>query len=295
MGSRAVVIVCKDEGVAMSRFGVLTPSLGVVYTRTGRRFFGDEALEQQLLTRIQQAAERSGLWDELNTDWLCLDCELMPWSAKAQELLRDQYAPVGTAARHALSAERDVITRAMRHAAGLGDVAAEMDIRLQGVEAYTREYRQYCWPVNSLAELKLAPFHLLATEGAVHTDKPHTWHMETLGHLCADDDLLLKTPFRLVTLDDAESCVGAVRWWAELTSQGNEGMVVKPLDFIATGRRGITQPAIKCRDPNISASSTAPNTCCRPALNACDQDTSAQRGRWLVVSSPSGLRRSSDL
>jgi protein phosphatase len=249
MGSRAVVIVCKDESVATSRFGVLTPSHGVVYTRTGRRFFSDEASEQQLLTRIQQAAHHSGLWDELNTDWLCLDCELMPWSAKAQELLRDQYAPVGAAARHALSAERDVITRAMRRTADLEDVAAEMDIRLQGVEAYTREYRQYCWPVNSLDDLKLAPFHLLATEGAVHTDKPHTWHMETLSPMCADDALLLTTPYRLVMLDDAESCESAVRWWTELTSQGNEGMVVKPLDFVATGRRGITQPAIKCRGP----------------------------------------------
>jgi protein phosphatase len=249
MGSRAVVIVCKDESVATSRFGVLTPSHGVVYTRTGRRFFGDEALEQQLLTRIQQAAHHSCLWDELNTDWMCLDCELMPWSAKAQELLRDQYAPVGAAARHALSAERDVITRAMQRITNLEDVAAEMHVRLEGVGAYTREYRRYCWPVNSLADLKLAPFHLLATEGAVHTDKPHTWHMETLGRLCPDDQVLLKTPFRLVMLDDAESCEGAVRWWTELTSQGNEGFVVKPQDFIATGRRGITQPAIKCRGP----------------------------------------------
>jgi protein phosphatase len=249
MGSRAVVIVCKEESVAISRFGVLSPSLGVVYTRTGRRFFAGEAIEQRLLARIQQAAERSRLWDELNTDWLCLDCELMPWSAKAQELLRDQYAPVGAAARHALSAERDAITRAMQRTVGLEDVAAEMDVRLQAVEAYTREYRQYCWPVNSLDDLKLAPFHLLATEGAVHTDKPHTWHMETLGRLCADDGLLLETPYRLVMLDDAKSCEGAVRSWTELTSQGNEGMVVKPLDFIATGRRGITQPAIKCRGP----------------------------------------------
>ena len=249
MGSRAVVIVCKEESVAISRFGVLSPSLGVVYTRTGRRFFADDALEQQLLTRIQQAAEHSGLWDELNTDWMCLDCELMPWSAKAQELLRDQYAPVGAAARHALSAERDVIARAKERTAGLEEIAAEMQIRLQGVEAYTREYRQYCWPVNSLDDLKLAPFHLLATDDAVHTDKPHTWHMETIGRLCADDGLVLKTPFRLVMLDDPESREGAVRWWTELTAQGREGMVVKPLDFIATGRRGVTQPAIKCRGP----------------------------------------------
>ena len=32
----------------------------------------------------------------------------------------------------------------------------------------------------------------------------------------------------------------------EMTRQGREGMVVKPLEFIAEGRRGLTQPAIKC-------------------------------------------------
>jgi len=249
MGSRAVVVICKDETVAPLRFGVLTPSLGIVYTRTGRRFFKDEALEQQFLTRLQQAAERSGFWAELNTDWMCLDCELMPWSAKAQELLRDQYAPVGSAGRHALAAEGDVIARAMQRVTGLQELAGHTNARLRAVDGYIREYRQYCWPVNSLADLKLAPFHVLATEGAVHTNKPHTWHVETLARLCIEDDLLLRTPFQVVHLDDPESCAAAVNWWTELTSQGREGMVVKPLEFIASGRRGVTQPGIKCRGP----------------------------------------------
>ena len=47
---------------------------------------------------------RLRLWEELKTDWVCLDCELMPWSAKAQELLQQQYAPTGAAARHGLPA-----------------------------------------------------------------------------------------------------------------------------------------------------------------------------------------------
>ena len=97
MGSRAVVVLCKDESVSQKRFGVVQASLGTVYTRTGRRFFTDEDLERQFLVRLQMAVEGSGLWDELGTDWLCLDCELMPWSAKAQELLQKQYAPVGNA------------------------------------------------------------------------------------------------------------------------------------------------------------------------------------------------------
>jgi protein phosphatase len=248
MGSRAVVVLCKDEAVSQKRFGVVQASLGTVYTRTGRRFFTDEALEHQFLARLQSAVESSGLWEELATDWLCLDCELMPWSAKAQELLQKQYAPVGNAGVHALRAESELITKASLHVPGLESLSAQTAKRLSAVEHYTTAYRQYCWPVGSLADLKLAPFHILASEGAVHTDKPHTWHMETIAKLCGvDPEILFATPFKIVDLHDEASTADAVAWWTEMTAHGREGMVVKPLNFISEGRRGITQPAIKCR------------------------------------------------
>ena len=104
MGSRAVVIVCRDRDAAVRRFGVTQDEIGICYTRTGRRFFNDRALEREFLSRIQMAATKSEIWDELATDWLCLDAELMPWSSKAQDLLRQQYAPTGAAARSGLAA-----------------------------------------------------------------------------------------------------------------------------------------------------------------------------------------------
>jgi len=250
MGSRAVVVLCREESVSQRRFGVIEPALGVVYTRTGRRFFNDEVLEREFLARLAAAAENSGLWEELATDWVCLDCELMPWSAKAQELLRKQYAPVGASGVVTRRAEHEAVLQAMRHVPGMEELASLTVKRVDALERYTREYRNYCWPVQGLNDLKLAPFHVLASEGAVHTDKPHTWHMETIARLCAaDTDLLLPTPFQLVDLNDPASCEKAVAWWVEMTSTGREGMVVKPLDFIASGPRGITQPAIKCRGP----------------------------------------------
>jgi protein phosphatase len=250
MGSRAVVVLCQNEAVSQKRFGVVQASLGTVYTRTGRRFFSDEDLERQFLTRLQTAAEKSGLWDELATDWVCLDCELMPWSAKAQELLQKQYAPVGNAGVGTLKAENDLIAQAMLRIPGLEELSKQTAERLSAVEHYTVAYRQYCWPVHSLTDLKLAPFHLLASEGVVHTDKSHTWHMEMIGKLCAaDKELLFSTPFQIVDLQDDQSVAKAISWWTEMTSSGGEGMVVKPLNFITEGRRGITQPAIKCRGP----------------------------------------------
>jgi hypothetical protein len=58
---------------------------------------------------------------------------------------------------------------------------------------------------------------------------------------------LLATPFKLVDVTDANSQSDGIQWWQELTGSGGEGMVVKPLDFIARGRKGLVQPAVKCR------------------------------------------------
>jgi protein phosphatase len=150
MGSRAVVVLCRDESVSQKRLGVVNPSLGIVYTRTGRRFFPEEDLERQFLARLQQAAERSDIWSELATDWLRLDCELMPWSAKAQEPLQKQYAPVGTSGTQALTAEQKVPAQARQRIGGLEELSERVTRRLVAVERYVREYRQYCWPVTSL-------------------------------------------------------------------------------------------------------------------------------------------------
>ncbi len=248
MGSRAVVIVCKDENVARERFGVLDEGIGICYTRTGRRFFDDTQLEDLFLARIRDAVGKANLWEELETDWLCLDCELMPWSAKAQALLQHQYAAVGAAAHAALA--ETVATLDITAARG-GDVGAVLDTyqaRADMVDQYVGAYRHYCWPVQSIDDLKLAPFHLLATEGAVHTEQNHRWHMDTLGRLCAvDPDLLLATPYGVVNLTDETSGASAIQWWTELTGNGGEGMVVKPMNFTAKGRRGLLQPAVKCR------------------------------------------------
>ena len=92
--------------------------------------------------------------------------------------------------------------------------------------------------------MKLAPFHLLATEGCVHVDKDHLWHIETLARLAqADLDLLLPTPFLVVDVTDPAGHASGIAWWEELTGRGGEGMVVKPLSFVHQGSRGLAEPA----------------------------------------------------
>jgi protein phosphatase len=220
----------------------------VLYTRTGRAFFEDAAVEATLLARLRAAATAAGFWQRFESDWLLLDCELLPWSAKAGGRLRQQYAPTGAAGRAGLRAAVAALRQAQAPTDEIAQLLQRFAEREDSIERYREAYRRYCWEVRSADDLRIAPFLLLASEGTVHTDKDHLWQMATLGELCAADPTLLKqTPFRAVDLNDAESQASATAWWADLTAVGGEGMVVKPLSFVARGGGRLVQPGVKVR------------------------------------------------
>jgi polynucleotide kinase-phosphatase len=249
MGSRVVVVLGRDEAAIQRRLGVVGEGIGKCYTRTGRNFFTDEALETAFLTRLRDALTAAGFWEKFATNWVCLDAELLPWSAKAQELVKSQYAAVAAAATAALpQAELALGAAATRGLPGAAELLARTTARREAATAYADAYRRYCWPVQSLDDLKLAPFHLLATEGHTYFDRDHAWHMETLRALSlADPRLLRATPYRVVDLTNPAEIEAATDWWLALTASGGEGMVVKPYDFIPKTGRSLIQPALKCR------------------------------------------------
>ncbi len=248
MGSRAVVVVFRDASEARRRFGVPEETLGIVYTRTGRRFFDDPALESALLERLSTALSRSGIFDTLKTNWVVLDAELMPWSQKARQLLRTQYAAVHAAARAVLPKARELLETSSAKDGEFETVKTRIAQRDDMASRLGDVYRPYCWPVAGIDDLRLAPFHLLASQGAVHVDKDHVWHMETLARLAeAGGPLVIATPFRVVDTTRPEEVMDAISWWESRTAEGGEGVVVKPSDFVASGRHGLLQPAVKCR------------------------------------------------
>lgn len=251
MGSRAVVVVCRDAGVAARRFGVADSSAGgTILTRTGRPFLNDSAQEAKLLEKVRAGITKIDLWGELETDWLVLDTELLPWSAKAEELLRRQYASVGAAATAALGAESAVLQAAATRGADVADLLARTSQRMDVAHRFVDAYRQYCWPVDSIDDLRLAPFQILAGEGKVHGLTDHIWHIELLTRLAdADPSTFRPTATTVVDLSDPVSEAAATAWWEELTGRGGEGMVVKPVDVVHRGPKGLTQPGIKCRGP----------------------------------------------
>lgn len=249
MGSRAVVIVCRDPSVAEKRFGVTDhDAAGTILTRTGRQFLTDARQEVELLTKIRQGITALDLWESLETDWLVVDAELLPWSAKAEELLQRQYASVGAAATASLAAEVAVLEAALRRGADAEELLANTEGRQDMANKFVDAYRRYCWPVRSVADLRLAPFQVLAGEGKVHALTDHLWHLDTLTKLADHDPSTFRaTASIVVDLNDPASEAVATDWWFDLTGRGGEGMVVKPVEVVHRGPKGLTQPGIKCR------------------------------------------------
>jgi protein phosphatase len=276
MGSRAVIVLCRNSETANARFGIAEDA-GIIYTRTGRHFFDamEKGREQEILARLRSALDSSGFWEAFSTDWVCLDTELMPWSAKARSLILEQYAPTGMAGRSGLAKAIEVLDAAqMSHNRKKEETKAEavsfvsgtpgdMDIaavladfqnRRECLERYAESYRRYCWPVASVDDYRIAPFHILATEGKVWHGENHLRHLAIIRDYIAESDaankdggVFIATNHMAVDLDDEALAAAAVDWWLGLTNSGGEGMVVKPLDFMARNKNALLQPAVKCR------------------------------------------------
>ena len=246
MGSRAVVIVCRTPGAARDWFG--SDRGGIVYTRTGRRFFADEELEEALLARLNRALAGAGLWAELG-DWAALDCEILPWSVKAEDLIRTQYAAVGAAALAGLGAATAACEDALRRGADVAALAGRTRERLAAAQSFTAAYRSYVWPVSSLDDLRLAPFQVLAGSAGTCLAREHTWHMQAAERLAAADPVLMPTRHIVADLAEPGADQAVTAWWEQITGAGGEGMVAKPVAPVTRGRRGIAQPGVKCRGP----------------------------------------------
>ncbi|MEZ0492213.1 polynucleotide kinase-phosphatase [Kineococcus sp. TBRC 1896] len=245
MGSRALALVCRDEQVARERFGAPGGALGAVWTRTGRSFF-DPATTAVLVEEVRAALDSAGLFDELG-DWVLLDGELLPWDAKARELLRGRFAAVGAAGKAALPVAVGVLERAAGRGLDVGDLLSRTRSRVENVERFTDAYRRYCWPTDGLEGVRFAPFAVPAASSATFADRPHDWHLGLADRLVAASGRFTPTRRLRVDVTDPASCAQGAAWWEELTAAGGEGMVVKPLANRVRTAKGLLQPALKVR------------------------------------------------
>lgn len=240
MGSRAVVLVSRDA----SRFGAPDGWRGVILSRTGRPFFEPEA-EARLLASVDEALAATGIWDELASDWVLLDGEMLPWSIKTADLIRDLYASVASAGVAATDAASSVLARAEASGIDVSALAARVRSRSDNVHRFRDAYRRY---VGDPDHVRFAPFQVLAAGDATFETRDHGWHLGVADRLAAAaPDAFQATGRRRVDLDDQASVTAAVQWWESLTGAGGEGMVVKPFANLVRTGKGLVQPGIKVR------------------------------------------------
>ncbi|OZC90986.1 polynucleotide kinase-phosphatase [Rhodococcus sp. 06-412-2C] len=244
MGSRVVVVVCRDVETAREKFDAPEGVLGTAYTRTGRPVF-DEALTGELISGVADALERAGVWDEVDSRWLILDCELMPWSAKAEGLIKTEYAAVGAESRATLDAEAGVLAQAASRGLDVQELRDRNRIRQDNLMEFTAAYRRYIWPTDGLSGVRIAPFQVLASDRGTYADRPHQWHLDLADRMVTVAPEVFAATRRIeVDLSSADSVAAGEKWWEELTAQGGEGMVVKPAENCP---RGKMQPGMKVR------------------------------------------------
>ena len=121
--------------------------------------------------------------------------------------------------------------------------------RLAAGRSYTAAYRPYVWPVRALADVRLAPFQVLAGSAGTFFARDHLWHMNAAERLAAADPLIVPTRHIVADLGDE----GAERRGDRLVGASSPGPVVRAWWSSRSTRSpgcGTGRPAgMKCRGP----------------------------------------------
>ncbi|MEM6272533.1 MAG: polynucleotide kinase-phosphatase [Bacteroidota bacterium] len=242
---RVVVIIGRNEKAIQERFGLEGEGIGVVYTDTGRPYFSEERAEQDFLENIRRAIEKAGWWEQLNTNWLCLEANLSPAGEYFAPLLKGHYAALASTGLHAQYRAREVLERATQR----GLPVAHLREKISSHTAQLEDFQEQV-AAQFTGEFRMTPVHLLAAEGRTFTDQPHPWHVALAQELALGAPELIQAPVSYtVELDDEDAIREATAAWERYVGAGGAGMVVKPMAFIPDPSKDIVQPGLKVRGP----------------------------------------------
>lgn len=242
MGSRGILFLFKDYASAKKYIG--TETLGVIYTRTGRRFFEKE-IEKKIVRKLNDDLHTHDYFNQHQTDFVLLDAEIMPWNLKAKELVSNQYAHV---AENALM-DRAFLQGKLAEAATTNEALSpwldEYNEKVENAREFAEVFQGYCWDVVGLEDIKIAPFHVLAHSNRTFFDETHEWHMKMNHQFATYSSLFVATEYKIIS--DSASEAEVIQWWEEMTQDGHEGIVIKPEHYIPRSKGKLLQPAIKVR------------------------------------------------
>ena len=188
MGSRAIVVVCRDADVARERFGVDSGETGAIYTRTGRPFLDGHADTEAALSHVsrrrrgRRAVERARYRlarARLRADALVSEGDGADPAPVRGRWRRGARGLVGTRSRR---------SKPPRPEASRSDSCSTVSATGSSTSIAT-------WMPTAATsgrstashDLRLAPFHILAAETGVFVDRDHAWHLERCDRLVAAD------------------------------------------------------------------------------------------------------------
>ncbi|HEX2900398.1 MAG TPA: polynucleotide kinase-phosphatase, partial [Bacteroidia bacterium] len=122
IGTKVVLVICKNETVAKKRFDLEGAGQGSIHTRTGRPFFKDREAEQHLLQKLAKGMEVADVWETFKTDWICVEAIFSPVSKIAPDFVPKVHGKVAATGKNALHKAAKKLAQAQ--ARGL-DVAAQ--------------------------------------------------------------------------------------------------------------------------------------------------------------------------
>lgn len=247
-GNRVVVIITKEEQIATQRFGIKNGGIGTVYTAKGQPYFDSNAEEQRFLLRLRDAVDHAELWTALNSDWICMEADMLPALPQAEPLAKEVFSTTGTIAASSLDRVANAISRARARGVDMENEQLRTSARQTQIQSFNRAWQQLAETGSGSSNIQIAPVHFLAGENKVYTDQSHAWHLAMAEALHnADSDLVYAIRHLQISLDDEEAIREATGWWESITEAGGYGMVVKPYNFIPDPTQELPQPAIWVR------------------------------------------------
>jgi protein phosphatase len=259
LGTRVVVVLCRNESVARTVFGTVDERAGIVYSRTGRNVFTDRKTEESWIQRWRGAAEEAKLFDSYGP-FIVFEAQFEHLGLRvAHGALRPKPhlelpmpAAVVTHDELAFDATLDAISRAKTRGIEVGPLAARIGDRRQRLARHAQTLEQAAQSSSNTPELRIEPLHVLATDETSWFDRPHSEHAALFQRLRqSDEGLFASTSAFEVRLDEAGAEERGFAFWEEWTARGkneNLGLIIKPVVFQRNTRPGFVLPALECHN-----------------------------------------------
>lgn len=242
-GKRVIVVLCRSEGVARKKFGVVREGLGCIYTGKGQPLFSDPQREQAELKRLRDALEAKDWWSQEQSNWVVLEGEIHGAVEEVWGKEYDELMAVAEAGKASAESSLNALEEFEEAGVEIPGLLQRMRVRRQRVERFQEAVASLDGPLH------IALWHLLAKEGQLGVEQDQVWHLSQLGSLCHGIEGLSVPAHVLVDLDSESSQREGNAWFEAHVRQGGLGAVVKPLAFYMEGSADIIQPGLKIRGP----------------------------------------------